>query len=68
MSKNVYYLGFGLVLGAILGVLVCDDTKKRVTKTIQNKAKQFSGCVQSSSKKAEEAIDAVKSTVKDYLH
>lgn len=50
MFRNMYYLVLGIVLGAVLGVLVCDDTKKRITQAIQNKAKRFSGCVKSSSK------------------
>lgn len=54
MFKNVHYLVFGVVLGAVLGFLVCDDTKKRIAKAIHNKAKRFSGCVKSSSEKVEE--------------
>ena len=64
MFRNLYYLVLGMVLGAILGALVCDDTKKKIINAINNKAKRFSDCVKSSSEKAEEAINAVKSAVK----
>ncbi|WP_419241334.1 hypothetical protein [Cardinium endosymbiont of Nabis limbatus] len=64
MCRNIYYLVLGVVLGTILGFLVCDDTKKKITKAIQNKAKRLSGCVRSSSEKAEEVMDAVKNAVK----
>ncbi|TSJ80805.1 MAG: hypothetical protein NMK33_05155 [Candidatus Cardinium sp.] len=64
MFRNMYYLVLGVVLGTVLGFLICDDTKKKITKAIQNKAKRLSSCVQSSSEKAEEVINAVKSAVK----
>ncbi len=64
MFRNIYYLVLGLVLGALLGFLVCDETKKRITKAVQNKAKRLSGCIKSSSEKTEDAINAVKSVVK----
>lgn len=64
MFRNVYYLVLGMVLGAVLGLLVCDDTKKRITKAVQSKAKQLSGSVKSSSKKSKEAVHAVKSAIK----
>ncbi|AXI23951.1 MAG: hypothetical protein V3581_01590 [Candidatus Cardinium sp.] len=64
MFRNVCYLVLGVVLGAILGFLVCDNTKKRILKAIQNRAKQLSGCVQSSSEKAADAINTVKNAVK----
>ncbi|MGI2257188.1 hypothetical protein ACRRVD_01260 [Candidatus Cardinium hertigii] len=52
MFKNVYYLSLGVVLGAILGILVCDNTKKKITKAIQGKAKKLSGCIKSLSEEA----------------
>ncbi|CAH2559902.1 hypothetical protein [Cardinium endosymbiont of Oedothorax gibbosus] len=64
MFKNAYCLVLGVVLGSVLGFLVCDDTKKKITKAIHNKAKRLSGCVRSSSEKVEEAIHGVKSAVK----
>ncbi|MGI2262340.1 hypothetical protein ACRRVA_03505 [Candidatus Cardinium hertigii] len=57
MFKNVYYLSLGVVLGAVLGILVCDDTKKKITKAIQGKAKKLSGCIKSLS---EETVHTIK--------
>ncbi|CDG49636.1 hypothetical protein [Cardinium endosymbiont of Bemisia tabaci] len=57
MIKNVYYLSLGVVLGAILGSLVCDDTKKKITKAIQSKAKKLSGCIKSLSEETVHAIN-----------
>lgn len=56
MFRNLYYLVLGVVLGAILGILVCDETKKRITKAIQNKANVLYGSCKSSSQKAAETV------------
>ncbi|TDG95464.1 hypothetical protein [Cardinium endosymbiont of Culicoides punctatus] len=60
MFRNLYYLVLGIILGAILGILVCDETKKKITEAIRNKSKLLSGCCKSSS-------DKVVETVKAYL-
>lgn len=48
MFRNVYYLVLGVVLGALLGFFVCDETKKRITKAIQRRAKRLSRSIRSS--------------------
>ena len=57
MFRNMYYLVLGVVLGTVLGFLVCDNTKKRIIKAIYNKANRLSSCVKASSEKAESAIN-----------
>ncbi|WP_339044581.1 hypothetical protein [Cardinium endosymbiont of Tipula unca] len=39
-----------------MGILVCDETKKRITKAIQNKANLLYGSCKSSSKKGAETV------------
>ena len=39
MSKNICSLILGVVVGAILGVLICDETKKKVKRILCEKAK-----------------------------
>ncbi len=53
-----------MLLGTVLGAFICDDTKKKITKAMQKKATQLSGCLKSSSEKAEEAIHTIKNAVK----
>ena len=59
MCKNIGYLLGGIVVGGILGILVCDETKKKWQKKMKNKADFLSDCCKdlSCSAHSEEKIE-----------
>ncbi|MDD9139874.1 MAG: hypothetical protein NQ127_02990 [Candidatus Cardinium sp.] len=71
LSYFIVGILFGSVIGIILGVLVCDETKRAITKAVNNRAKLFAGDFKSSSEKAmdnvKSSVETVKNTVKDLL-
>ncbi|HLP34955.1 MAG TPA: YtxH domain-containing protein [Amoebophilaceae bacterium] len=70
-NNNVYYLLVGVVLGAVLGILVCDETKKRLQKQIKDKTKLWTGGCETASEAMENnvknGVNKVKGTVKEYF-
>lgn len=70
-NNNVYYLLVGVVLGTVLGILVCDETKKRLQKQIKDKTKRWTGCCETASEAMEndvkDGVNKAKSGLKEYF-
>lgn len=71
-NNNVYYLLVGVVLGAVLGILVCDETKKKLQRQLKDKAKKWSSCCKSNAASLEADVQQGKnnlqSAVKEYFN
>ena len=64
MSKNICSLILGVILGAALGVLVCDETKKKVKRALCDKAKELQDNCETPIK---EGLNSSKNKVKSFI-
>ena len=64
MSKNICSLILGVVVGAVLGVLICDETKKKVKRVLCEKAKALHDNYETPVK---EATSKVKNFIQEHV-